>query len=141
MSLTNEPLTEEQKELPSGMILPSGEANFYDFAQSHEYNSGSGINYPFGAGPDVPASDSGLLATYGPDGQPVDTKSVIAADKLNLPNSNAQDVVADQITDFTIFNNYIHYDGTGSGNNAITIPFLSTYTLSSGFDPYSIEGN
>lgn len=137
MSLTNEPLTEEQKELPSGMTLPSGEANFYDFSQAHENNSGSGINYPFVQD----TSGSGLLATYGPSGEGLtEKKSFIAASGLTIPKSNAQDVVSRQITDFAIFNNYIHHNATSDGD-PVKIPYLSTYTLSSGFDPYSIKGN
>ena len=137
MALTHTPLTEEQKTLPSGMVLPSGEGNYFDFSQHHSENSGSGINFPF----TQDTSGSGLIETYGPEGI-ANTGSVsgtFVADGLTVPFSNAQDVTVTQIDDFTIFNDYVHYY-PGVDGASIQIPFLSTSTLTaaSDFDPYKL---
>jgi len=115
------------------MVLPSGESNYFDFAQHHDNNAGSGINFPFT--PDT--SGSGLIATYGPSGNPVETKSTFAASDLSVPFSNAQDVQTKQIDDFAIFNTYVHYE-TGVDGVAVQIPFLSTYAVAPNFDPYTL---
>ena len=85
MALTHTPLTAEQKALSSGMVLPSGEANYFDFAQHHDNNAGSGINFPFSD-----ASGSGLIATYGPSGGAIEKKSAFAPYGLAVPFSNSQ---------------------------------------------------
>tara|TARA_R100000808_G_scaffold24430_1_gene56260 strand:+ start:457 stop:747 length:291 start_codon:yes stop_codon:yes gene_type:complete len=63
------PLTSGQKvQLPSG-LLPSGEANYFDFYQAHNSN-GSGINFMFPSPLSFVISgvgQSGLYRTYGPD--------------------------------------------------------------------------
>ena len=63
------PLTSGQKvQLPSG-LLPSGEANYFDFAQSHNSN-GSGINSMFPSPPSFIVTgdgQSGVYRTYGAD--------------------------------------------------------------------------
>ena len=131
MALTHTPLTEEQKTLPSGMVLPSGEGNYFDFSQHQSVNAGSGINFPFVQD----TSGSGLIATYGPSGSPVEKKSVFAPYGLAVPFSNSQAAAVTQIDDFTIFNDYVHYE-TGVASAAVQIPFLSTYTVAIKYDPY-----
>ena len=68
--MTNEPLTDEQKVLGSGQVLPSGESNFYDFSQDHSYNDGSGINVNFPS-PSNFIDASGTIRTYPPDLSPL----------------------------------------------------------------------
>ena len=131
MALTHTPLTAEQKALPSGMILPSGEANYFDLSQHHSNNNGSGINVPFVQD----TSGSGLIATYGPTGSSVEKKSAFAPYGLAVPFSSSQIAAVTQIDDFTIFNDYVHYE-TGVASAAVQIPFLSTYTVAIKYDPY-----
>ena len=112
------------------MIFPSGEANFYDFTQDHSNNDGSGINVPF------VDHGSGVIATYGPDSNPVETSGILAASGLATAFSNSQEVSQTQITNFTIFNNYIH-NTSGVSGLPVLIPYLSTYTVSLKYDPYA----
>jgi hypothetical protein len=135
MALTHTPLTEEQKALPSGMVLPSGEGNYFDFAQHHDNNAGSGINFPF----TEDNSGSGLIATYGPvgSGNTGSPSGTFVTSGLSVPFSNAQDVETTQIDDFAIFNTYVHYE-TGVAGTAVQIPFLSTYVVAPNFDPYKL---
>ena len=104
--MTNEPLTDEQKVLGSGQVLPSGESNFYDYSQDHSYSDGSGINVNFPS-PSTFIDASGTIRTYAPNGNVVDTSGIFAADNLKTAFSNSLDTVLSGITDFTIFNNYI----------------------------------
>jgi hypothetical protein len=147
-----------RQQLPSG-VLPSGEANSFDFRQH-----GSGINSPFPypnqntpdelAGitkTDFPDqfSDawwqaSGALKTYGPDeGTLVDTEQesgIFHFNNLISRFSSASGVNQSGITDFTIFNNYVHHQRLPSNNNnadAIEIPFVSTYRTSIDFNAYN----
>lgn len=63
------PLASGQKaQLPSG-LLPSGEANYFDFSQFHD-SDGSGINSVFPSPLSFIVSSvgqSGFYRTYGPD--------------------------------------------------------------------------
>lgn len=128
MSLTNQPLTDEQKVTVSGVIFPSGEANYYDFSQSHEYHDGSGINYTF---PDP--HESGIIKTYGPEGSPSEGSGVFSRVGNSSSFSNADTINTSLITDFTSFNNYIHFYLDQDGNQ-ITIPYTSEYDI--GFTYY-----
>ena len=132
--MTNEPLTDEQKVLGSGQVLPSGESNFYDYSQDRSYNNGSGINVNFPS-PSNFIDASGTIRTYPPNVNVVETSGIFAADNLKTAFSNSLDTVLSGITDFTIFNNYIHHT-TGVNNTPIQIPYLSDYTISTGFNPY-----
>ena len=145
MALTHIPLTEEQKALPSGMVLPSGEGNYFDYSQHNIYNAGSGINFPF----TQDTSGSGLIETHGPQGAAVEADSAFSSYGLATPYSNSQAAAVTQIDDFTIFNSYVHHYTTrpldlgpdGSpvlGEFAIQIPYLSTYTVALKFDPYQL---
>ena len=132
--MTNEPLTDEQKVLGSGQVLPSGESNFYDYSQDHSYNNGSGINVNFPS-PSTFIDASGTIRTYAPSGNVVDTSGIFAASGLQTSFSNSMDAALSGITDFTIFNNYIHHT-TGVNSLPVQIPYLSDYTISNGFNPY-----
>ena len=132
--MTNEPLTEEQKVLGSGQVLPSGESNFYDFSQDHSYNDGSGINVNFPS-PSNFIDASGTIRTYPPDLSPLEQSGIFAADNLKTAFSNSENAALSGITDFTIFNNYVHY-ATGESLTSVQIPYLSDYTISTGFNPY-----
>ena len=130
MALIHTKLTDEQKVLPSGAVIPSGEANFYDTSQDFGLNNGYGINVPFVDNP------SGVIKTYGPDGSVIEKDSVFSANGLNIPFSNAQAIAFYQITDFAIFNDYIHYE-TDINGAFVSIPYLSTYKVAPKFDPYA----
>ena len=60
-------LASGDKVISSGQFLPSGDSNFFDFAQDFSYNGGSGINYKFPDPSDFPFETSGTLQTSGPD--------------------------------------------------------------------------
>jgi hypothetical protein len=147
---------------PSG-VLPSGEGGGFDFRQS-------GINHPFpypytdtpdefafpdGATradfPDQFSSGwwdaSGSIRTYGPDeGTLVDSgreSGIFHFNDLLSQFSNADEASGNQITDFTIFNPYVHHQGLPANRNnppAIQIPYLSTYLTSIDFNAYSGPG-
>ena len=134
MSHLNSPLTNDQKVLGSGQVLPSGESNFYDFSQDHSYNNGSGINANFPSPSDF-THDSGTIRTYGTEGNIVEESGVFSGSGLNIPFSNATTAGVSGITDFTIFNNYIH-NQLSKNDTVVQIPFLSTYKVSEGFNPY-----
>ena len=129
MSLTHTPLTNEQKVLPQGAVIPSGESNFYDTAQNFGNHAGSGIDVIY------TNTGSGVIATYRTTGITQDTSGIFSPSGLTIPFSNSQDVALRQIDDFTIFNNYIHYE-TGINGAFVSIPYISTYTVSLKFDPY-----
>lgn len=123
--------------------------HFFDTSQLHILNDGSGINAKF---PDpsnfftedsdtgrTPEQESGILKTYGPDLAPVEKSGVFHYDKLKGAFSNAEESRENAITDFTIFNDYIHYYQTEE-NKKVSIPFLSTYKVSYDFpNPYFVE--
>lgn len=136
MSHSHQSLTDEQRDIAPGEVFPSGEANFYDFSQDALYNGGSGINANFPSPSDF-THDSGTIRTYGSERNPVETTGVFAFDGIGSNFSNASTAGVSGITDFTIFNYYIHNE-TGV-NGPVTIPYLSTYTVASGFDPYAIN--
>lgn len=154
MSLTGIVITTEQKALLPGMILPSGEDNFFDFRQDYSARNGQGINtdYP---NPFFGGSGNELLATNPPDSGRGITGGVngIGSGELGFLSynnvsglfSNAVGSLVSGITDFTIFNPYIHYYGVQTRNVRgvetvpVTIPYLSDYTAISGdrlFDVY-----
>ena len=162
---TKTPLTEEEKAIPSGAILPSGEANFFDVAQHHEHNDGSGINaiFPSPSGFIVSGpGQSGVYQTYGPNlGLVVeDTSGIFSYNNLSGVFSNGTQsrnasglidfsfggISAGSVTDFTGFNNYVHYYGRPTSPSAVVsgvipirIPYISDVTVGSGYDPYSVD--
>jgi hypothetical protein len=157
MSLSRIPLTNEQKKLPSGALLPSGEANFFDFRQDYSVRNGQGINtdYPnpffTGSGSALIAtkpSDSGIdrITTTGVNLIGSGEKGILTYNNVSGLFSNAVGSLVSGITDFTIFNPYIHYYGVQTRNVRgvetvpVTIPYLSDYTAISGdklFDVYN----
>lgn len=119
-------------------VMPSSEMHFFDTSQLHVLNDGSGINAKF---PDP--DDSGIFKTYGPDLPPVEKTGIFHYNNLQGGFSNAEESRQNSITDFTIFNNYIHHYRTQTADeetetdDSISIPFISTYTISVGFpNPY-----
>jgi hypothetical protein len=127
------PLTDEEKELPSGMLLPSGEENFLDGTQKEPPLFP--INKPFpvvGPGVVEPSDpkfgsleyfdESGVYETFPentgiPPRSPVPptgiSESFLAPVQLTSTFSNAaaslDSLAASGIDDFQIFNPYIHY--------------------------------
>ena len=78
---------------------------------------------------------SGTIRTYPPDLSPLEQSGIFAADNLKTAFSNSENAALSGITDFTIFNNYVHY-ATGESLTSVQIPYLSDYTISTGFNPY-----
>ena len=135
----NAPLTNEQKkQLPSG-ILPSGEANYYDFAQSSKPLNET---YPSPTGTAisgiVPAL-SGFFPTYPKNANPIEKSGIFNYDNLVGKFSNVNQVSGLKIESFEIFNPFIlHYQ---LNNKVVKIPYISTYKVSTGYNPYSRETN
>jgi hypothetical protein len=160
---TKTPLTEEEKAIPSsGAILPSGEANFFDVAQHHEHNEGSGINATFPSPESFIVSgvgQSGVYQTYGPNPEleVEDTSGVFSYNNLSgvfsngTQSRNASGVIdfsfggisAGSVIDFTGFNNYVHYYGEPTSSTAINpgftpikIPYISDVYVSISYNRY-----
>lgn len=157
------PLSEQQRQQPVSGVLPSGEANMFDFRQQ-----GSGINEPFPypnlTTPDELAFESGADRTMFPDAfsdewwmasgvvktYPADSGStneresgIFHFNELISQFSNATEVSGNQIDDFTIFNPYIHHQRLPSNNSAagaIEIPYVSTYNIALDFSAYYGSG-
>lgn len=142
---TNFLLTQIQKQqkVPSG-ILPSGQENYFDTIQDPDNNAGFPINafYP------SPASNgtftgTGLLATYAPTGYPQEIQYRLGQLKesgiLNFYElfslfSNSQLAALYQVSDFNIFNPYVHYYSNES--LPVLIPYVSDYEIVSPISPY-----
>jgi|688.fasta_scaffold540350_2 hypothetical protein len=148
-SIDNHPLSNEQKKqkYPSG-VMPSGEGNFFDFSQSHEYHRGSGINYifPHPNGNNEFSEESGVIKTYPPSGYSFSQKEsgIFSYNDLRSLFSNAHQVSGNNITSFNLDNSYIHYypipgeEKDFYDNHQFEVPFLSSYkeTIQL-FDPYA----
>ena len=175
---TRTPLTESHKvlkpNLPSG-VLPSGEASFFDLAQHHENNNGSGINaiFPSPANFEDEAKvnynlnigQPGQSGTYitkpeNPDLEVVDKSGIFSYNDLiggfsnGIQSRNASGVIdfsfggisAGSVTDFTGFNNYVHYYGKPTPPGAVVpgiipirIPYISDVKIAVEYDPYSVD--
>jgi hypothetical protein len=159
------PLSEEAREQGPSGVLPSGEANSFDFRQQ-----GSAINSPFPypnleTPEDLAFSDgvtrsdfpdafsdewwaaSGIFKTYGPENDTLvsekDESGIFHFNKLISQFSNAVEVSTKQIDDFTIFNPYIHHERMPVGSRdagAIKIPYVSTSDVSIDFNAYGGQG-
>ena len=146
----------------SGVILPSSEAHFYDLAQAHAHNDGRGINAVFPNPSSSNSADkfsedwwdvSGLLRTY-PEEEPEKdeefwrTHLVLSRGdpggghsgvcyyvglRGQFSNLGISGVVP--VSDFNIFNQYIHHVSDINGV-AIFIPYISDYTVSVAYNPY-----
>ncbi len=151
MSLSGLPLTDEQKILPDGALLPSGESNFFDYRQDYSARNGQGINTDYPS-PFFAGSGNGLIATNPPisglttggvNGIGSGEQGFLTYNGVSGLFSNAVGSLVSGITDFTIFNPYIHYYGVpirnvrGLETMPVTIPYLSDYTVASGFDIYN----
>lgn len=146
----------------SGVILPSSEAHFYDLAQAHAHNDGRGINAvfpnPLGVNSEDKFSEdwwnvSGLLRTYPEEAVEKDTlfwrtHPVLSAGDsggghsgvfyyvgLRGQFSNLGTVVP--ISDFNIFNQYIHHVRDVNGS-VTSIPYTSDFTVSVAYNPYGL---
>ena len=126
------PLSSGDMVLPSGAVLPSGEANFLDLDQ---YGKAINATYP---SPTNFVDDSGtyigkdLNADLIPGSEITD--STLSPVGLDTPFSNTEDAASGQISDFTIFNKYIHYyprhvGGQGTGQASRYIPVYIDYTM------------
>jgi hypothetical protein len=164
---TRTPLTKSHKvlkpDLPSG-VLPSGEANFFDVAQHHEHNDGSGINAIFPSPESFIVSGPGQSGAYvtnpeNPDLEVVDKSGIFSYNNLTGVFSNGVQsrsasiidfsfggISAGSVTDFTGFNNYVHYYGEPTPPGAVVpgiipirIPYISDVTIAVEYDPYSVD--
>jgi hypothetical protein len=130
----NAPLTDEQKkQFPSG-ILPSGEANYYDFTQSSKPLNET---YPSPTGTAisgiVPAL-SGFFPTYPKNANPIEKSGIFNYENLVSRFSNVNQVSGLKIESFELFNPVIlHYQ---LNDKVIKIPYISTYKVSISYDPY-----
>lgn len=129
-------LTDAQKKLASGMLFPSGEANYYDFSQDHSYHSGSGINIKY-----TPTSGE-LYETYPPNSSGIAERSGVFS-YVNLISKFSSGSGNLPIDDFSLYNDYIHYynknEPTSKNikkNLEFRVPFVSSFKASVVFDPY-----
>jgi hypothetical protein len=160
MALSGIPLTDEQKTLPSGALLPSGEANFFDAAQYHAHNQGSGINATFPSPESFIVSgvgQSGAYQTYGLNSELVveETSGIFSYNNLSGVFSSGIDASGlvdfsfggissdNNPTDFTRFNNYIHYYGKPTPSSSIIsgvipvkIAYISDVIVAIGYNRY-----
>jgi hypothetical protein len=102
-------LSEEKKIEVSGVLIPSGESNFFDFAQ-HQNSveaSGRGINAKY---PHYQPEKSGeqIINTYPPDILG-DIEKILDADRLNVPFSISIEESPNSTKSQLTFNDYIHY--------------------------------
>lgn len=145
----NAPLSASEKfQYPSG-FLPSGEANYFDFAQDRSYHKTSGINAIYPSPTGIPVQNgifvkpkvgggfeaSGIYPTYPQDVDPVEKSGIFDFENLSSRFSNVSQVSGLKIESFEIFNPYIHYYRS-SKKEVVRIPYISTYKLSVSFDPY-----
>lgn len=139
MGLINVPISGVDQVLASGQLLPSGEALFFDGAQ-YLTAQNFGINKGFPT-EDAVADGSGVIATFPENpnlyNEPESPGSgIFSREDLSSNFSNAAENIGDGINDFTIFNNYIHFERSKL-DEVISIPYVSTYTITgSGWQPY-----
>ena len=130
------PLTDEEKlsHFPSG-VFASGEALFYDTKQAPPINE----TYP---DPAEFNSASGIYATYAKNDSSYPESSIFGMVDLESDFSNSlasiTDLIARGITDFSIFNPYIHYYSVAQPTGTVVpYPVVSTGTQ----DPIEIGYN
>lgn len=163
---TRTPLTESHKVLKPGLpsgVLPSGEANFFDAAQYHKHNGKINATFPSPSGFIV--SGPGQSGTYitkpeNPHLKVEDTSGIFNYNGLSGVFSNGTQsrnasglidfsfggISAGSVTDFTGFNNYVHYYGRPTSPGAINpgfipikIPYISDVKIAVEYDPYSVD--
>ena len=134
----NVPLGTGEMALPSGAVLPSGEANFFDFQQQGkalnatypspaDFTGASGVRVTSPVNPDL-ASELVLIEGSGIQG------SLLAPTDLNTPFSNTENAASGQISDFTIFNSYVHYYQSNSA--PVYINYSLAFERVVGWDRY-----
>ena len=134
----NIPLGTGEMALPSGAVLPSGEANFFDFEQQGkalnatypspaDFTGASGVRVTSPVNPDL-ASELALVEGSGIQG------SLLAPTRLNTPFSNTESAASGQISDFTIFNSYVHYYQSNSA--PVYINYSLAFEQVVGWDRY-----
>lgn len=109
-------------------VMPSSEANFYDFSQS--LLDGSGINVVLDSGYKV-------YQTFGPD---VDT-STVNVDQTGIFHFNELEGqftlsgTKDVSADFNIFNPFIYHEDLKT-EEKVDIPYVSDYVIATPYYPY-----
>lgn len=144
---------QKQQKLPSG-ILPSGQENYFDVLQDPLNNGGLPINAFYPSPTDH--GGSGLLATYSPSQYPPQIRYLLGQLRetgilhfFNLSSlfSSANLAGLYQVSDFTIFNPYLHYypdtalskinNENKSEDFPVYIPYVSDYEIAEPYDPYN----
>lgn len=126
--------------VPVSAVMPSSEMHFFDVSQSHKLNNNLGINAKY-TDPSIfrvedprtgktTEQESGVFKTYESDLEGIEKSGVFHYNKLQGAFSNAPITRYYSITDFTIFNHYIHHHGQ------VSIPYLSTYSATVLSNPY-----
>ena len=111
----------------SVVLFPSGEMHFFDISQSGAGIVGSAINADF-PHPD----ESGIYKTHPADLDLVEKTGVFHYNNLERVFSNAPESRMVSITDFTIYNPYMHHEG------GVSIPYVSDATPVSITSPYGL---
>ena len=113
--------------VPSAVLLPSGEMHFFDISQSGAGIVGPAINAVF-PHPD----ESGIYKTYSADLDLVEKTGVFHYNNLESVLSNAPESRMVSITDFTVYNPYMHHE------DGVSIPYVSDATPVSLTTPYGL---
>lgn len=139
MGLINVPISGVDQVLVSGQLVPSGEALFFD-GQQYLTAQNFGINKGFPTETTI-GDGSGIIETF-PENTSLSNEpdspgsGIFNREDLASFFSNAAENIGDGINDFTIFNNYIHFERSKL-DEVISIPYVSTYTITgSGWRPY-----
>lgn len=105
------------------ILLPSGESNYVDYNQHREIN----LIYP---SPVDFVEASSIYKTYPKDETIVKNNTgIFHSYGLINPLSNSNGIYV-SVTNLNVFGPYVHY------YNNLVIPFVSTYKVSLGYNPY-----
>lgn len=131
---------------PSSILLPSGYSNFFDTTQ-YTYDINTKFPSPDPKNQSIVPNNvlvSGIYKTY-----PKDVDVVASGRKYDLfQPSGLNNLLSNHsgiyvlTTNLGVFNSYIHYYGLnnddmdGKSSQRIEIPYVSTFKVSLGFDPY-----
>lgn len=113
---------------PSSILFPSGQSNFFDYTQFR-----NDLNNKF-PDPKNYTDASGLYKTYPSGAFIVFNSGILHANELVTKFSSSSGVYV-TITNLNVFGDYIHYYKK-SKKTELRLPFVSTYKISPGFDPY-----
>lgn len=123
--------------MSSEIILPSGESNYFDPAQYHANNSGSGINAVFPSPSDF-SDVSGMIKTFPSDAVTSESSGIFSFYFLESRFSSAKALTPDEF--FDGLGEYIHYfpvdEDKSKNGSPFEIPYLSTYKATSPYNPY-----